>query len=214
MRKIVIIGAGGFAKEVAWLVEEINSINNQWELIGFIDENPDNRGKVLNGYPVLGDFSSISATEDIYTVCAVGNPVSKQKLVQKARETGLKFTNLVHPGALLSKHIEMGEGNIICAGCIISTNITIGNHVAFNPGSAVGHDSFIGDYSTILWSVNISGNCTIRDGCDIGTNATVIQGLTIGSWSVIGAGAVVVRDVPPNCTAVGVPAKPIKYSKP
>lgn len=212
MKKIVIIGAGGFAREVAWLLEEINIVKKDWVLLGFIDEDPKNHGKILNGYPVLGNFDCIRTSyNQLFSICAVGSPNAKYRLVEKAEMVGLKFVNIIHPGVRLSKFTEIGVGNIICAGSIISTNVTIGNHVSINPSSTVGHDSVIGDYSTILWSVNISGNCKVETGCDIGTNASIIQGIKIGSWSVIGAGAVVVRDIPSNCTAVGIPAKPIKF---
>lgn len=214
MKRLVIIGAGGFAREVAWLVEGINSLKCEWDFLGFIDEDPAKHGKVLNGYPVLGDFDYFQKHNEnvqTYAVCAVGSPQAKLKLVKRAEAAGLKFANLVHPGVLMSSHVELGVGNIICAGSIISTNVRIGSHVSINPASTVGHDSVIEDYATILWSVNISGNCTVGAGCEIGTNATVIQGKTIGRWSVIGAGAVVVRDIPPICTAVGVPARPIKF---
>lgn len=214
MKKIVIIGAGGFAREVAWLIEEINSLNNEWDLLGFIDENLNNKDKILNGCPVLGDFGSIRSHGDIYSICAVGNPKSKSKLVKKAEKAGLKFTNLIHPKALVSRYVEMGLGNIVCAGVIISTNVTIGSHVSINPASTVGHDTIIEDYSTILWSVNISGNCKIEVGSDIGTNTSVIQGVTVGSWSVIGAGAAVIDDIPPDCTAVGIPARAVKFHNP
>lgn len=216
MKKLVIIGAGGFAREVAWLVEDINAVSEEWELLGFIDENVANHGKVLNGLPVLGDFDYFynrGLNESIYTVCAVGNPRIKMNLVKKAVEWGFKFVNLIHPSAMMSRHVAMGVGNIICAGNIITTNITLGNHVAINPGCGIGHDAVIKDFCTILWSVNISGNVCVGAGCQIGTKTVVIQGINIGEWSTIGAGAVVVRDIPPHCTAVGVPARPIKFNE-
>ncbi|MFY9446108.1 MAG: acetyltransferase [Dethiobacteria bacterium] len=214
--KLVIIGAGGFAREVAWLIEDINKDKKQLDLIGFIDENEANHGKVLNGYPVLGGFDYLANTrinEQLYAVCAVGNPVSKKKLVQKATEYGLKFTNLIHPSINISKSVELGTGNIICAGNILTVNISIGSHVIVNLNCTVGHDVICHDYTTILPGASVSGNVVINNGCDIGTNASIIQGITIGEWSIIGAGAVVVRDIPPHCTAVGVPAKPIKFHK-
>lgn len=212
LKKLVIIGAGGFAREVAMLVEEINALNNEWELIGFIDEKPANHGKLINDIPVLGDFDYFyNQNSNVYAVCAVGNSRSKQSLVRKAIERGFQFTNLIHPSVKISTHVDMGIGNIICAANIITTNIIIGNHVAINPGCGIGHDVTIGDYSTILWSVNLSGNVKVGTGCEIGTKTVIIQDIDIGEWSIIGAGAVVVKDIPPYCTAVGVPAKPIKF---
>jgi len=215
LKKLVIIGAGGFAREVGWLVGDINSVNKEWELLGFIDENTANHGKVLNGVPVLGDFDFFydqDKDEPIFAVCAVGNPRSKMNLVGKASEWGFRFANLIHPSVKMSRYVEMGVGNIICAGNVISTNIALGNHVAINPGCGIGHDVVIKDFTTILWSVNLSGNVFVQTGCELGTKTVVIQGINIGEWSTIGAGAAVVRDIPPRCTAVGVPAKPLKFN--
>ncbi|MEW6273939.1 MAG: acetyltransferase [Bacillota bacterium] len=216
MKKLVIIGAGGFAREVAWLVEDINAVKKEWELLGFIDENPVNHGKVLNGYPVLGDFGFFvhrQFGETVYTVCAVGSPYAKINLVKKAAQCGLQFTNLIHPSVKMSRYVELGTGNIICAGNIITVNVSISNHIIVNLNCTIGHDVIIQDYVTILPGANISGGVKINNGCDIGTNVSVIQGINIGEWSIIGAGAVVIRDIPPYCTAVGVPAKPVKFHK-
>ncbi|MDA8226634.1 MAG: acetyltransferase [Desulfitobacterium hafniense] len=212
MKDIVIIGAGGFAREVAWLIEGINRKESQWKLLGFIDENKENRGKVLNGAKVLGDFSWFTTiNKEIYAVCAVGNPKIKEQLVNKTNEAGVKFATLIHPDAVISNYSEIGEGTIICVGNIVTTNIIIGNHVILNLDCTVGHDAVIDDYCTIAPSVNISGNVKLNKGVDVGTGSAIIQGIEIGEYSIIGAGSVVVRSIPARCTVVGSPAKPIKF---
>ena len=211
MKDLVIIGAGGFGREVAWLAEEINSVDLQWNLLGFIDDDDSKQGVALNGYPVIGPFEKLKVTNNIYAVCAVGATGTKKALVEKAADAGLRFANLIHPDVQLSRFVELGCGNIICAGTIITVNIKIGNHVIINLDCTVGHDTVIGDYVTCAPAVNISGQVEIEEGCDIGTNTAIIQGKKIGRWSIIGAGAVVSRDIPPSCTAVGVPAKPISF---
>ena len=210
MKDLVIIGAGGFGREVAWLVEDINAVDLQWNLLGFIDDDFSKEGITLNGYPVIGPLEKLPAKKTIFAVCAVGATEAKKALVEKAAAAGLRFANLIHPDVKMSKHIEMGCGNIICAGSILTVNILLGNHVIINLDCTVGHDSIINDYVTCAPSVNISGRVVIEEGCDIGTNAAIIQGKKIGKWSIIGAGAVVNRDIPSGCTAVGVPAKPVK----
>ena len=94
---------------------------------------------------------------------------------------------------------------------IHNKNTKIGNHVSVNPGCGIGHDAVIEDYATLYWNVTLSGNVRIQEGCEIGSKAVVIPKMTVGRWSVIGAGAVVVKDIPDSCTAVGIPAKPIQF---
>lgn len=212
MKNIVIIGSGGFGREVQWLINDINNKDKEWNFIGFIDENEELRCSILNDSYVLGTFEDIKNLNDndIYYVCAVGDPEVKKMLVEKAEKYNLKPATLIHPSAILSEYVEIGEGSIICAGSIITVNIEIGNHVIINIDSTIGHDVIIHDYSTILPSVNISGNTIIEEGVSVGTGSAIIQGKTIGKYSIIGAGAVVIKDIPSGATAVGSPAKVIK----
>ena len=117
---------------------------------------------------------------------------------------------MIHPLAWLGNRITLGDGTVVCAGNLLTTDMTIGRHVILNLDCTVGHDAVVEDFVTVAPSVNISGNVAIGVGCDLGTGATLIQGVTIGHWTTVGAGAVVVRDLPANVTAVGVPAQPIK----
>lgn len=212
MKNIVIIGAGGFAREVQWLIKDINEQKQEWNLLGFIDENINNKGLELNNDKVLGTFKDISINnyEDLYYVCAVGDPKAKKELVKKAEKLGLKAGTLIHPSVIMSNFVDIGEGSIICAGSILTVNIKIGNHVIINIDSTIGHDSIINDFSTILPSVNISGNTAIEECVSMGTGSSIIQGLSIGKYSTIGAGAVVIKNIPIGSTAVGMPAKVIK----
>ena len=213
MKKIVILGAGGFAREVAWLIEEINNKNAEWDLLGFIEEGNKHVGSVLNYHKILGDFEWVtnSKIDNLFYICAVGDPKLKLKFCEAAENLNLKPATLIHPGVKMSSYNIIGDGTIICAGCIITVNTQIGKHVIINIDSTIGHDSIIGDYSTILPSVNISGNVNIGTGCNIGTSAAIINKIIIGSNTIIGAGATVTKDLPENCTAVGTPAKPIKF---
>jgi len=212
MQSIVILGAGGFGREVLDILLAQNKISKKWRILGFVDENTELEGKVLNGYPVLGSFEWFSKvnTEKVKVVCAIGNNISKKKVVEKAKRLGLKFANVVHPTVVITDYVTLGEGVIICAGCIFTNQITIDNHVIINLGVTIGHDTVIEEFCTLAPGVHISGKNKIGAGANIGTGAVTIQGITIGRWSVIGAGAVVTRDIPNKVVAVGVPAKPIK----
>lgn len=214
-KKLIIIGAGGFGREVAWLVERINNYAETWEIIGFIDDNEDVKGKVINGYKVLGATSDIIENEETYFVCAVGASKVRERIIKKVEEINpvIKFATLIDPSVEVSNFVNIGEGSIICANTILTVNIDIGKHVIINLSCTVGHDVIIKEYSTLYPSVNVSGNTVLGHACEVGTGTQIIQGKAIGDYSIIGAGAVIVKNIPDNCTAVGIPAKPVKFSE-
>lgn len=211
--KAVILGAGGLAREVYWIFCDVNSKSGgEWEVLGFIDENPGNFGKNLCGLPVLGDFRWFETAnkDELKVICAVGSPEVRKNMVKKAEQIELSFCTLIHPGVQLSGYVEIGVGTVITAGCILTTQIRIGNHVYLNLDTTVGHDVIIEDFVNVNPGCHISGNVTLREGADLGTGAVVLQGITIGKWATVGAGAVVIEDVPENVVVAGVPARIIK----
>ena len=212
MKDIVIIGAGGLGREVGQLINDINQDKKEWNLLGFVDETPEKQGTIINNYPVLGGsgWFDNSLKNNIWAVCAVGNTKGRFNLIKKAEAMDVNFANLIHPSVARSEFMDIGVGNIICCNSFLSVNIKLGNHIAINPGCGIGHDTIIGDYVTLYWNVTLSGNVFIDEGCEIGSKSVIIQKKTVGKWSIIGAGAVVVKDMPEECTAVGVPARPIK----
>ena len=212
MKDIVIIGAGGFGRETAWLIEDINNKKPEWNIVGFVDDNASIQGSKINGYEVVGDINWLKEQE-LYVVSAIGDPIIKKKVIDRLEGSNNKYPVLIHPSVIYSDRVTIGEGSIICAGNIITVNIEIGKHVIVNLDCTIGHDAIIGDYSTILPSVNISGFVKIEESVSVGTGSAIIQGVNIGKNTVIGAGSVVTKDLPPNCTAVGVPTKPIKFNK-
>ena len=210
MKDIVIIGAGGFGREVAWLIEDINKKNMEWNIIGFVDDNQAIQGSEVNGYKVVGNIDWLKEQE-LYVVNAIGDPVTKKKIIEKLDGSKNKYPVLIHPSVICSDRVSFGEGSIICAGNIITVNVEIGKHVIINLDCTIGHDANIGDYSTVLPSVNVSGFVKTEECVSVGTGSAIIQGVSIGRNTVVGAGAVIVKDLPANCTAVGSPAKPIKF---
>ncbi|WHX40388.1 acetyltransferase [Mesobacillus sp. AQ2] len=210
MKDIVIIGAGGFGREVAWLIEELNRLNREWNILGFVDDNEEIQGHEVNGYKVIGDIEWLK-TKEINVVCAIGDPITKKKTIERLMESRNSYPILIHPSVIYSDSVSFGEGSIICASNIITTDIRIGKHVIVNLDCTIGHDANFGDYTTVLPGVNISGFVVTGECVSIGTGSAVIQGVSIGEKTIVGAGAVVVKDLPANCTAVGSPAKVIKY---
>lgn len=211
MEKIAIAGTGGFAREVLTLINDINKHKPQYEIVGFVDAD---KSLTIHGLPVIGDDNEVNQMkEPISLVIAVGEPKMKAKIREKYNNPLISFPTLVHPSVMIGdkKSIKIGEGSIICAGCILTTDIQIKDFVTLNLVCTVGHDTIIGSYSSFMPSVNISGEVIIKDGVYVGTGAKIINQLEIGEKTIVGAGAVVAKSLPSNCTAVGVPAKPIKF---
>jgi sugar O-acyltransferase (sialic acid O-acetyltransferase NeuD family) len=210
MKDLYIIGAGGFGREVAWIVERINSIKPTWNLKGFIDDNETLWGSKEGEYHVFGGCEYLSVLEDVYAVCAVGSSNVRKKIIEKLKDTSVKFATLVDPSVLHSNSVKIGEGAIVCAGTIITVNVNIGDHVIVNLDCTIGHDAVIDDFVTIYPSVNVSGNVLIGECSELGTGTQIIQGKKVISNTIIGAGAIVVKDCIESGTYVGSPAKKIK----
>ncbi len=211
MEKMAIVGTGGFAREILTLIEDINRQSQKFEVVGFVD---DDMTKVIHGFHVIGNDSHINqATGPLSLVIAVGDPRTKESIRAKYTNPLIKFPALIHPSVLIgdSENVSIGEGSIICAGCIITTDIRIGSFITLNLMCTVGHDTVINDYASFMPSVNISGEVEIGKNVYVGTGAKIINQVIIGENTIVGAGAVVAKGLPANCTAVGVPAKPIKF---
>ncbi len=209
MDNLIIVGASGFGREVAWLVERINAQKPTWNILGFIDDNESMQGQIVGGYSVIGSSECAINYPDAYFVCAIGASKTRQNVIKKLGD--VKYATLIDPSVMISKRVTIGEGTIICAGTIVTVDIVIGDHVIINLDCTVGHDAVLHDFVTVYPNVNISGNTDIGECSEMGTGMQIIQGKKIGSYSIVGAGAVVIRDIPEKCTAVGSPAKPIKF---
>ncbi len=207
MKKIVIIGNGGFAKEIKWLIERINAKKKEWDFLGFIDEksNIEDRGVIGN------DSYVMNVTEELYVAIAIGNSRIRNEIYEKYKHnSNIRFPNLIDPSVLMSSKVRLGKGNIICAGTVFTVDICVEDFNIINLDCTIGHGTEIGNYVTINPGSNISGDVKIANMTEIGTGVQIIQGKTIGEKVILGAGAVVVNDIPAGCTAVGVPAKIIK----
>jgi len=213
MKDLIIFGASGFGREVAWLVERINNVDPIWNLLGFMDDNNSIQGTEINGYQVLGKSTDILRYPEAFFVCAVGASKIREKIIKTLQEINpnIKFGVLIDPSVEMSSLVSIGEGTIICAHTIITVNIEIGDHVIINLDCTIGHDAIIKDFVTMYPSANVSGLTQIGRCTELGTGMQIIQGKTVGDYSVIGSGAVIINDIPNQCTAVGCPAKPIKF---
>ena len=195
MKDIVIIGAGGVGREVAWIIEEINEVKPTWNIVGFVDENREMHNKELNGYKVLGGIEALDKLEvKPYVVVAIANCEVKKNIVARLEEK-YKFATVIYPTVRVSKYIEIGEGSIIYPGVILTVNTKIGNHVIISGNCGIGHDTVIGDYSSVLWGSCFSGYDVIREECFIGVGCKIAQGIDITSGSRVVTGSVVTEDI-------------------
>ena len=214
MQEIAIYGGGGFAREVAWLVESCNQEAPRYRVVCFIDDDTDKQGRLLNGIPVVSLAEARRRHPAARVVSGIGWPRPRQTTSEKAAAAGFQFETIIHPRVERSRWIEIGEGVVICAGCILTTNIRLGRQVQINLDCTIGHDVIIADYATLAPGVHVSGCVHIGERVYIGTGATIINGtleapLEIGNDAIIGAGACVTKSIPPGVTAVGVPARPL-----
>lgn len=211
MEKIAIVGSGGFAREILTLINDINRQTKKYEFVGFVGFD---KKQTIHGYPVIGNDEEINkTTEPISLVVAVGEPNLKKKIRLKYTNPLISFPTLIHPSVIVGDldSIKIGDGCIICAGCILTTDITLHDFITLNLQCTVGHDTVINNYASFMPSVNISGEVKVGKGVYVGTGAKIINQLEIGEKTIVGAGAIVAKSLPANCTAVGVPAKPIKF---
>ena len=210
MQDLYIIGAGGFGREVAWLIERINQVTPTWNLKGFIDDNEALWGTTEDEYKVFGGCDYLKSLGEVYAVCAVGSARVRKLIIEKFKDSSVKFATIIDPSVILPKNAKIGEGTIICAGTIMTVDMTIGNHVIINLDCTIAHDDVIEDYVTIYPSVNVSGNVFIGECSELGTGMKIIQGKKIVSNTIVGAGSTVVKDILEPGTYVGVPVKKIK----
>ncbi len=211
MENIIIIGAGGFGREVKCLIEEINmSSAKKFNILGFVDDGIE-KNTLVHELRVLGNIEYLeSLLEKPSLVFGLGSPTLKKAIFEKLKE--FNFPVLVHPKVSTNgKNIQIGRGSLICEGTIITCDVIISEFVTINLSCTIGHDAVIGMFSSLMPAVNISGEVLIEESVFIGTGAKVINQLTIGKNTIVGAGALVSKSLPNNCTAVGMPAKPIKF---
>jgi len=212
--KLVVIGTGGLGREVMHLIYDFNKETAIYNVLGFIDGDSFCMGKLVEGYPVLGtDDWLLQCGEEMNVVIAIGSGKTRNLVYNKiSSNKNLKFPVILAKSAVLPETVKLGQGCIVLQSCVFSPNTILGDFSVINPACTIAHDVTINDYVTISPGVNIAGNVIIGDNVSIGIGACIIQGINIGQNTVIGAGAAVVRDIPADCTAVGVPAKPIKYA--
>lgn len=213
MKNIAIYGAGGFGREIACLIREVNEKEAKWNFIGFFDDGiskgcRNEYGEILGG---INDLNSWANELDI--VIAIGAPKVLFKVVSKITNEKVSFPNLIAPDVtfLDNQCVKMGKGNIVCSNCWISCNVTMGDFNILNVGVTVGHDSCLGNFNSLMPATRISGSVEVGDRNFFGVSAIVLQQIKIGYDTVIGAGSLILRKTKDGVTYIGNPGVKVDY---
>ena len=213
MKRLLIVGAGGFGREVLCWARDVEETQTRWKIGGFLDSNPEALDGFDIPFKVLGDPTEFVPSENDACVCAIGDPATKQRVVTALLDRGAQFETLIHPSAIVRTGCSVGAGCVLCPGAVVTTNVTLGRFVSMNLGSTVGHDSTLGDWCTLFVHADVAGNACLGKGVLAGSHAFVLPGVRVGDYAVVGAGAVVTRDVLAGTTVFGVPARLIRAAR-
>lgn len=207
---MVIVGAGGHAQVVADILQLAASSGQRVEPIGYVDDNPALAGAEFLGLPVLGGAQALEHANFDTLVIAIGSNATRRKLYERYAARGYRFTTAIHPSAVIARSARIGAGSVICAGAILGPGSCVGVNSIINTGSTADHHNQIGDHAHIAPGVHLGGDVIIEEGVFIGIGATVMPQRRVGRWSTVGAGGLVLRDLPAHVTAVGLPARIIR----
>ncbi|MDP4788176.1 MAG: acetyltransferase, partial [Opitutales bacterium] len=204
MKKLLIVGAGGFGRELHAWASQHPDCGRAWTLAGFLDDNSEALTSFGRFAPVLS-LSGHQPSADTVYLAGLGLPSMKEKLVAPLIAAGAEFLTFVHPRALIGARVKLGKGVVICPGSVLSVDIEIGDFAMVNLNCTIGHDASVGPWTTVSAQCDITGHVRVADRVFMGSRASIIPGKSVGSRAVVGAGAVVVTDVPAAVTVVGIP---------
>lgn len=207
MKKLLIVGAGGFGREVCFFFQRLRAGGEQRVLAGFLDDKADALAGFEHSLAVTGSIESYRPHANEQLLLAIAEPRLKLRIASVLRERGCKFASFVDPTALVGRRVSLGEGVIICPHVSIPCDATIGDFVHLNTSSTIGHDAALGEGCTLSGHCDVTGGAKLGRGVFLGSHAAVLPQVRVGDFARVGAGSVVIKPVPPDVTVFGVPAK-------
>ncbi len=209
-RRLVVVGCGGFGREVWSIARALVTGGARWDVVGFVDDSPSEAAHELVarlGSAVIGDVASIGGLGDVDVVVGIGDATARRRIAALLEGASVQFPVLVHPDTTVGADVELAEGVVVAPGARISTHVSCGRHVHVDQNAALAHDVVVGDFARVSPSACLTGGVEVGPGALIGAGATVLPGVRIGADAVVGAGAVVTRDVRAGEVVKGVPAR-------
>ncbi|MGE3180244.1 MAG: acetyltransferase [Phycisphaerae bacterium] len=211
-RRIIIIGAGGHGR----VVLDILLQQRRNHVVGFLDSNPAIRGRRIDGIPVYGALDDLprfaAELECDGVIVAIGDNGVRRGFARTIMQSGIELVNAIHPSANLASNVTVGKNVVIAAGVVVCANCQIGDSTILNTGCIVDHQTMVGEGCHVCPGVRIAGRVRVEPGAFLGIGATVVPNVSIGCEAIVGAGAVVLEDVPALATVVGVPARTVQLA--
>ena len=209
MKNLIIIGAGGFGREVLQYALDTQASSNagEWNVAGFLDDNANALSGYSCGYPIFGTVKEHVVSDENVYICSIGDVRAKLSICEEYLNRGARFINLIHPTAIVGRTCKMGTGNILCPFSSLTTDVAIGNFVTLNQKAGCGHDAVIGNGCAVSAFCDITGGASLGEGVFLGSHAVICPGVKVGDYARIGAGSVVLRDVKAGGSVFGIPAK-------
>lgn len=212
IRELLLVGAGGLAREAAEAVRATNAALPTWSLLGFLDDDPAKHGTLIGGVRVLDAVEAVHEHPDAQVLLCPGRPdnyVSRRLLADRLGLGDERYATVVHPTATVGTTCELGVGSVLLAHADLTADVFVGRHVVIMPQVVLTHDVRIDDWATIAAGVRLGGGCHVEQGAYLGSGACLREGIAVGEWAMVGMGSVVTRDVPAERLWFGAPARDV-----